>query len=104
MPPRISQAARVLVAPEVLLPEAMCAAVATGHEVMQALCCANTRVNCSTAVTAPTLVSYDGSHYALKNEQSREPSTAATVLADADRRLCSMMMADKCSDCDRSKF
>eukprot|EP01052_Picozoa_sp_SAG31_P048918 SAG31_NODE_10466_length_1135_cov_1.238417_1_plen_360_part_01 len=87
----------------VLLPEAMCASVATDHEVMQALCCANTRVNCSTAVTAPTLVSYDGSHYALKNEQSRKPSTAATVLADADRRLCSMMMADKCSDCDRSK-
>jgi hypothetical protein len=87
----------------VLLPEAMCASVATDHEVMQALCCANTRVNCSTAVTTPTLVSYDGSHYALKNEQSREPSTAATVLADADRRLCSMMMADKCSDCDRSK-
>ena len=87
----------------VLLPEAMCASVATDHEVMQALCCANTRVNCSTAVTTPTLVSYDGSHYALKNEQSRKPSTAATVLADADRRLCSMMMADKCSDCDRSK-
>ena len=85
----------------VLLPEAMCASVATDHEVMQALCCANTRVNCSTAVTAPTLVSYDGSHYALKNEQSRKPSTAATVLADAERRLCSMMMADKCSDCDR---
>ena len=26
-----------------------------------------------------------------------------SLQADADRRLCSMMMADKCSDCDRSK-
>jgi hypothetical protein len=86
----------------VMIPQSMCADVADGGEIMQALCCANTHVNCSSAFTEPTLVSYDGSHYPLKNEQHKT-STAETVLADADRRLCSMMMADKCSDCDRSK-
>jgi plastocyanin len=86
----------------VIIPAAMCAAVATGGDVMQALCCANTRVNCSSTVERPTLVSYDGSHYPLEDEH-RRPSSAETVLADADRRLCSMMMADKCADCDRAK-
>ena len=86
----------------VMIPQSMCADVADGGEVMEALCCANTRVNCTSTFDHPVLISYDGSHYKLTNEQ-RQPSTALTVLADADRRLCSMMMADKCSDCDRSK-
>jgi hypothetical protein len=79
----------------------MCAEVATAGKIMEVLCCANTHVNCSTAVAEPTLISYDGSHYKLTHEG--KASTASTALADADRRLCSMSMADKCADCDRAK-
>ena len=62
----------------VLIPETMCASVATGHDLMEALCCANTHVNCSAAVTAPTLISYDGTHFALTGAERRTPSTAAS--------------------------
>ena len=40
----------------VLIPEAMCASVATDHEVLQALCCASTRVNCSAGPFIPSLI------------------------------------------------
>ena len=40
----------------VLIPQHMCAEVATAGKIMEVLCCANTHVNCSAAVAEPTLI------------------------------------------------
>lgn len=76
------------------VPASMCPKIRDSDDRLEELCCANTHVICDASESAPVLVSYDGSRYPMPNDPD-------TVLDAAYGRLCSMMMADKCSDCKR---
>jgi hypothetical protein len=72
---------RVHIPGTVKVPTAMCQDVVDTEEMLEALCCANTHVVCSSDVKTPRLISYDGSTYNVPNDPAQVLSWSYVVVA-----------------------